>query len=585
MAAAPAQAITPTTATFTYTGAEQTFKVPGGVHSVEVLAIGGSGGAAGTVLGGVAAEVFGSVSVTPGQTLYVEVGGKGKDSGEGGEGGFNGGGNGGGGGGGASDVRTSALAAGLSPDTRLIVAAGGGGGGSSGEGAGGAGGPAGSEGGASEGGYSGGGAGTETEGGLGASGCEIIGTGGNGELGSGGHGGNSGLATGPGGGGGGGYYGGGGGGGACFVGSSGGGGGSSKVPLGGSLELASPSAAPKIEFTYTLVPPTIEIVSPASGGTYTQGEVVSASYSCTPPEGTTVEECEGPVASGSPFDTSTLGSHSFTVNAEDKDGATASEEVTYTVVAPPSISITTPANGAVYTQGEIVSASYSCTPAGGTSVVSCEGPVANGAALDTTSLGPHAFTVGAEDADGGTATKKVTYTVVASPSISITTPANGAAYTKGQAVAAIYSCAPAGGTGVKTCAGTVANGAAIDTSTLGSHSFTVNAEDTDGGKATREVTYTVIAPPPAPSTTLKSHPKPKLKTKKKKTKVSFSFSSDTAGATFKCKLDKGSFAPCTSPKKYKVKLGKHTFSVEAVSAAGTDSTPATFSFKVVKKKP
>jgi hypothetical protein len=57
-----------------------------------------------------------------------------------------------------------------------------------------------------------------------------------------------------------------------------------------------------------------------------------------------------------------------------------------------------------------------------------------------------------------------------------------------------------------------------------------------------------------------------------------------AGATFQCKLDKGSFAPCISPKTYKVKKGKHTFSVEAVGPAGTDPTPATFSFKVKKKK-
>jgi hypothetical protein len=48
--------------------------------------------------------------------------------------------------------------------------------------------------------------------------------------------------------------------------------------------------------------------------------------------------------------------------------------------------------------------------------------------------------------------------------------------------------------------------------------------------------------------------------------------------------DKGAFAPCASPKSYKVKPGKHTFSVEAVNAAGADPTPATFSFKVTKNK-
>ena len=158
-------------------------------------------------------------------------------------------------------------------------------------------------------------------------------------------------------------------------------------------------------------------------------------------------------------------------------------------------------------------------------------------------------------------------------------------------VSASYSCAvPEGGT-LKTCAGPVANGAPIDTSTLGSHSFTVNAEDTEGATASKTVSYTVVAaaatkpnPSVSPETKLGSHPKKTIKTKKKKVKVKFGFSSSVAGATFKCKLDKGKFAACTSPKTYKVKPGKHTFSVVASSGGVADKTPATFSFKVKKIK-
>ncbi len=85
-----------TSQTFNYTGAEQTFTVPVGVSSVQIVAIGGSGGASG-VAGGVAANVTADLSVTPGQTLYVEVGGDGDNGGAvGGVGGFNGGGAGGG---------------------------------------------------------------------------------------------------------------------------------------------------------------------------------------------------------------------------------------------------------------------------------------------------------------------------------------------------------------------------------------------------------------------------------------------------------------------------------------------------------
>lgn len=97
-------------------------------------------------------------------------------------------------------------------------------------------------------------------------------------------------------------------------------------------------------------------------------------------------------------------------------------------------------------------------------------------------------------------------------------------------------------------------------------------------------------PPPSslpaavPNTKLGARPGAKVKTKKAKVSVRFSFSSDVAGATFQCKLDKGAYKACASPKSYKVKPGKHTFSVRAVGPGGTDPTPATFKFKVVKEK-
>ena len=127
------------TATFTYTGAEQTFTVPAGTSSVSITAIGAAGGAGqdSTSSGGAGGQgrsVTGIASVSPGETLYVEVGGVGFAGSIGGSGGFNGGADGssyhsirGGGGGGASDVRTISGTLG----SRLVVAGGGGGGGGS----------------------------------------------------------------------------------------------------------------------------------------------------------------------------------------------------------------------------------------------------------------------------------------------------------------------------------------------------------------------------------------------------------------------------------------------------------------------
>ncbi len=93
-------------------------------------------------------------------------------------------------------------------------------------------------------------------------------------------------------------------------------------------------------------------------------------------------------------------------------------------------------------------------------------------------------------------------------------------------------------------------------------------------------------PPPVviPKTTLKTHPGSVVKTKKAKAKVTFTFSSDVSRATFQCKLDKGAYGSCTSPKSYKAKPGKHKFSVLAVGAGGETGAAVSFSFKVVKKK-
>jgi hypothetical protein len=146
--------------TFGYTGAEQCYVVPAGVTEVAVVAVGAPGGAGygrypdvlsnGQCCNDAAAgaRASGDVEVTPGQVLYVEVGGVGGTgtvAGGGGAGGFNGGdGDGtvyaltGGGGGGASDVRTVSscqvvedycVETPASLASRLLVAGGGGGGG------------------------------------------------------------------------------------------------------------------------------------------------------------------------------------------------------------------------------------------------------------------------------------------------------------------------------------------------------------------------------------------------------------------------------------------------------------------------
>jgi hypothetical protein len=90
----------------------------------------------------------------------------------------------------------------------------------------------------------------------------------------------------------------------------------------------------------------------------------------------------------------------------------------------------------------------------------------------------------------------------------------------------------------------------------------------------------------APNTTITKGPK--QKTKKKTATFEFAATSGLAarqGApTFQCKLDSGPFEPCTSPKTYRVKKGKHTFQVQATLDGFTDSTPATDDWKRKRRK-
>ena len=66
----------------------------------------------------------------------------------------------------------------------------------------------------------------------------------------------------------------------------------------------------------------------------------------------------------------------------------------------------------------------------------------------------------------------------------------------------------------------------------------------------------------------------------------FGFTADEPGSSFRCKLDRGQFAPCSSPTKLKrLRRGRHSFRVAAVDAAGNvDPTPATYRFKTRARK-
>jgi hypothetical protein len=96
-----------------------------------------------------------------------------------------------------------------------------------------------------------------------------------------------------------------------------------------------------------------------------------------------------------------------------------------------------------------------------------------------------------------------------------------------------------------------------------------------------------LSPPasgPAPDTT-----PPETKIDKSQLRISarsakFWFSASEATQSFLCRLDKGGFKPCNSPRTYKhLKPGRHAFRVKAVDVAGNvDGSAAVAKFKIPK---
>jgi Tol biopolymer transport system component len=246
--------------------------------------------------------------------------------------------------------------------------------------------------------------------------------------------------------------------------------------------------------------PTIQLRTPVDGGTYDVGENATVDFACSDGVGGSgIVYCAGTRPNGAPLDTTHIGSFTFQVNAVDGANNISTATATYRVVdrMPPAITITTPAGQAVYKQNQVVTADYTCIDErGGSGLASCKGNVAPGAAIDTSTAGDHTFTVTATDTAGNTATATRDYSVIQDrtpPSITITTPTGQAVYKQNQVVTADYTCTDEpGGSGLASCNGDVASGAAIDTSTVGDHTFAVTAEDGARNTASASSGYTVI---------------------------------------------------------------------------------------------
>jgi hypothetical protein len=237
--------------------------------------------------------------------------------------------------------------------------------------------------------------------------------------------------------------------------------------------------------------PQVELVHPADGEGFYQGQRVQAAYGCFPGTlGWPVISCEGDLPLGEFLATDSVGTHTFTVHAVDYLGTETTVTHTYTVsdTIPPTATIATPAAGAEYPVGAQLQASYSCDDGpGGSVIVGCIGTYPNGYPLPTDRAGTFSFTVDAYDAALNHDSATVTYRIVdrTPPQIAITSPANGAVFQVGEPITPAYSCYDDVDGSRVTCKATLVD------SSPGTHAFRVDSVDSAGNTASASTSYSV----------------------------------------------------------------------------------------------
>ena len=280
-------------------------------------------------------------------------------------------------------------------------------------------------------------------------------------------------------------------------------------------------------------PPGMTLLSPVAGTTVLEGEAVALSGSATDAEDGDLSaqinwtsDLDGALGTGANVSVSTLsvGVHLLTATATDSHGAVANAttSVTVNVNNAPVVSIASPADGSTYTAGEVVSFAATVIDAEDgdlTNVVSwlsdLDGALATGGSFDTLdlSIGTHQITAQVADSLGKLGSAGVSISIVpnASPTVTVTSPPEGASFIEGTPVDLVASAADpedgdlsAGLAWTSSIDGALGTGGVLQVNalSLGDHLLTASVVDSLGADGSSSVTINVrINQPPAISLT------------------------------------------------------------------------------------
>ncbi len=300
-----------------------------------------------------------------------------------------------------------------------------------------------------------------------------------------------------------------------------------------------------------------------------------APFECKLDEGA-FAPCTSPKSYGGLTD----GSHTFVVKATDAAGNAGQSSHTWTIdTAAPIVTITDqPLNLSndssptfEFTTNETANAECSLDGAG---FAACSSPKAYAGLAD----GPHTFAVRATDAAGNTGAADTyawtsdltppTTTITAKPASPISDSSPSFTFAAGEA--AQFQCR-LDAAAFALCSSPKSYASLGD----GSHTFDVRATDAAGNTGP-DASHVWTIDTIAPAVTITGAPSSPTNSNS----PSFAFAAD-GPATFRCKLNAGAFATCSSPKAYAgLPDGQHSFEVEATDAAGNTSTAAVHAWTV-----
>ena len=265
--------------------------------------------------------------------------------------------------------------------------------------------------------------------------------------------------------------------------------------------------------------PIIDILQPKNGEMFSEGEDILFSGDASDledgPLSGFIEWTEGKVILGSGTTTTSSfspGIHVITASVTDSKGLANSAMVEISIKGIPVVSINSPFNGDVFTEGEIVSFAGTASDAEDGNITaklswvsSEDGAIGNGASFDTSllSAGTHSIIASVTDSDDITTTHSIDIRINAKPTVSINSPSDGDVFTEGEIVsfAGTASDAEDGNitddlSWVSSEDGAIGNGASFDTSLLsaGTHSITASVTDSDGATSQEEITLTILTP-------------------------------------------------------------------------------------------